>query len=273
MTDIPFLMLVFVLAFITVVLSMGYIFRTKFPVSMILFFSGAIFLLLFITTDNIEALGLDTTETANYTLSYPMQVTTGTTGLNIGDTNHATAERPANINSLLYNTKISCITIDMAKVGSPTGTAIIGIISEDRQIVKSFGTIDVSTLLTTQARYMFCLPNHDYWIISLYDRAGIFYSTGSVGNTVNVFTDPTNTFDSTNSHRTSLNSAGTWSDQTTSDLRSVLISEDLTVSNNQELYAIRNPTTFEPTFIGISLILLSLCLIILGGLVETGKFN
>ena len=53
MTDMPIVILVVVLGFITVMLTMGYIFRSKFPISMLLFLCGGIFLLIFLTSDNI----------------------------------------------------------------------------------------------------------------------------------------------------------------------------------------------------------------------------
>lgn len=175
---------------------------------------------------------VDSTEEISYSLSYPMNVTTGATSLDLQTANFGAGERIGNIESVLYNQKISCIQIDMSKQGSPTGTATIGVFGDNNQIIKTFGTIDVSTIITTQKEYRFCLNNHDYYTLSLYDRVGLFYSSGTAGNGVRMYVDNTNPFDSTNSFRSTLSSAGTWTDVTTGDMHFVLTTEEITVNQN-----------------------------------------
>jgi hypothetical protein len=53
MTDIPMIILLVVIAVISVLSVISFIFRSKFPPSMLLFLCGGILLLLFLTTDNI----------------------------------------------------------------------------------------------------------------------------------------------------------------------------------------------------------------------------
>jgi hypothetical protein len=54
MTEIPIMVLVLVIAVISVLAVVAFIFRTKFPPSMLLFLCGGILLVLFLTTDDIR---------------------------------------------------------------------------------------------------------------------------------------------------------------------------------------------------------------------------
>lgn len=254
------------------ILSVGYIFRSKFPISVLIFFSGAIFLFLFVTTDNIQALGLDTTETPLYNLTYPMEQTARTGGTAFSTTLFGITERPANTNSLIYNQPVSCIRVNLVKSGTPVGSAEIGVWDGDNMLVKSFGTITASSVNTVSREYKFCLSNHDYYIISLHDRIGVKYTAGTVGNTLSVGVSTANPFDGTNTV-VSTYTSGAWADTNANDMTMILTYETILINNEQDVYAIRNPVTFEPTFVGISFILLSLGFILVGALIEAGKFN
>lgn len=177
----------------------------------------------------IDNVAVDYAESIDYTLIYPMNVTTGSASTTYGTTVTGAGERPANTDSLLYNKPISCISVDLSRTGSAIGTATIGILDDDNMVVKSFGTIDSSTVSTSRHTYKFCLSNHDYYTIGLYDRIGMKYTTGIASNTLNIFSDATNVFDSTNSVRTTFTS-GVWSDATASDMRIVLIFDDANIS-------------------------------------------
>lgn len=220
-------------------------------------FAGIMIFGLIAIIENIE---VGYSEDVNYTLEYPMNVTTGGTTITFSSTITAISERPINTNSLLLDRAISCIYINMFKTGSPTGLATIGILGDNNQITKSFGTIDVTTLLTTSKQRGVCLPNHDYWIISLYDRVGISYSGSTGTDFISVNIDTTNSFDGTNSARSHLTS-GTWSDTLTQDVRMILtydkaeiIAEPILNPFNQEdIWVFSSVLSFFFTYMGVML--------------------
>ena len=291
MTDIPFLVLTLLIAITFMLPLIAYIYRTRFPISFILFICGAIWIFLFITTDNIDlSYATDIPRTndtiiqiPSYSLNYPMNVITSDASVSLQTANFGLAERPVNIDSLLYNVKISCISMDISKTGAPTGTATIGILGGTSNIIKTFGTVDVATgITTTQRTYTFCLSNHDYWVISLYDKIGIFYNTGTAGNGLNIYTQTTG-FDGTNSVRATLSSAGTWTDSSTTDVRMILTTELISIENTgtytntpfdnaTSQYQLKNPITGEPNFVSIMFMFLGSIFILVGILVET-KWN
>lgn len=53
MTEVPLIILIVVIAVIAVLSAIAFMFRTKFPPSMLLFLCGGILLMFFLTTDNI----------------------------------------------------------------------------------------------------------------------------------------------------------------------------------------------------------------------------
>lgn len=77
MTEIPMIVLILVIAVISVLSVIAFIFKSKFPPSMLLFFCGGILLLLFLTTDSITV----DREIQNVTLSG------STHTINYGDNN------------------------------------------------------------------------------------------------------------------------------------------------------------------------------------------
>lgn len=67
MTDIPFLLLVFISAVSFILPLIAYIFRSAFPASFILWLGGIIWLMIFLTTDNIDLGQLNTNQTYDNT--------------------------------------------------------------------------------------------------------------------------------------------------------------------------------------------------------------
>ena len=106
--------------------------------------------------------------------------------------------------SQLIGDEIDSITIRLKRVGSPSGTAEIGVFNESLSIKKLFGTITtVSTLSTVWQDYDFKLSGTDLYTIKSGDRIGIKYAGGSAGNGINVMIDRniSDPFDGTNSQR------------------------------------------------------------------------
>jgi hypothetical protein len=210
---------------------------------LIVVFSAIMFWGAIALVNNIDVSYVDDVQ---YSLSYPMNVTTGTTVSALSTTDTGKAEHPVNTNSLLYNTKISCILIDISKTGAPTGLATIGIFDVAGSTVKSFGTIDATLITTSQKTYTFCLPNHDYWIISSKDYIGLRH-TGTAGNVLNLYRDTTNVYDSTNSVLTTFTS-GTWTDSSALDVRMILTSDNSNVYGKSVPYDL-NDNDFYVFFI------------------------
>lgn len=177
-------------------------------------------------------------------LIYRMNVTTSNSSVSLQNTNFGASERPVNIASLLYNMPISCVSIDLSKTGAPSGTVTFAIMGGTGNIIKSFGTLDISTeVSSTQRTYTKCLANHDYWLISLHEKVGVFYNSGTAGNGLNVYT-VTNGFDGTNTVRATLSSGGTWTDSTTTDVRMILTYDNSRILNTSDL--IDNPENLYP---------------------------
>lgn len=85
MTEIPLIILVLVIAVIGVLSVIAFIFRSKFPPSMLLFLCGGLLLILFLTTDSItvdreiqNVTKTGTTHTINYEdNNYDLKMVTG----------------------------------------------------------------------------------------------------------------------------------------------------------------------------------------------------
>lgn len=106
--------------------------------------------------------------------------------------------------SQLVGDKIDSVTLKLQKVGSPTGTAQIGIFNSDLSVKKIFATIDVATISSAATDYEFKLPATDpLYTIQSGDRIGLKYTGGSASVGVNVTPDrdSADPFDGTNSYR------------------------------------------------------------------------
>ena len=56
---------------------------------------------------------------------------------------------------------VDCATVELRRHDAPTGMAEVGFYDSSMNLVKLFGTIDVSTLTTGYKQYEFCLPESD----------------------------------------------------------------------------------------------------------------
>ena len=125
--------------------------------------------------------------------------------------------------SQLVGDKIDSITLRLQKVGSPTGTAQVGIFNTDLSVKKLFATINVATISTTATEYEFKLPAADpLYTIASGDRIGIKYTGGSAAAGINVTPDrdPANPFDGANSYRARYEAG--WINSTGEDLYMIL---------------------------------------------------
>ena len=111
--------------------------------------------------------------------------------------------------SSLIGKSIDCITVQMKKVGAPTGTVQVGVFNTDLSVKQLIGTIDPSTISTSYAQYTFSLTSPQTYLIQSGDRIGIKYTGGDTSNYVAIMQDITNAFDSTNSYHTYYTTAWT----------------------------------------------------------------
>jgi len=124
--------------------------------------------------------------------------------------------------SQLVGDNIDSITLRLQRVGSPTGTAEIGVFNTDLTVKQLFGTVDVSTLSASYQVLEYKLPFPTFYTIQSGDRIGIKFNGGTASNGVNVTIDTRsqNPFDSTNSYRVRYESS--WISATSEDMYMIL---------------------------------------------------
>ena len=59
----------------------------------------------------------------------------------------------------IISSVVDCAAVELRRHGSPTGTAEIGFYDPNMNLIKQFGTIEVSMLTTGYKAYEFCLPS------------------------------------------------------------------------------------------------------------------
>jgi hypothetical protein len=123
--------------------------------------------------------------------------------------------------SHLIGKQIDSITIQLKKIGSPTGTVQVGVFNSDLSVKQLFGTIESSTLPTSYAQFTFSLYPLQTYQMQSGDRIGIKFTGGSSSNNVAIMSDQTNTFDGTNSYLTSYGTS--WNTYTAQDLYMTLL--------------------------------------------------
>ncbi|MGQ0795782.1 MAG: hypothetical protein ACT4N5_06340, partial [Nitrosopumilaceae archaeon] len=124
--------------------------------------------------------------------------------------------------SQLIGDNIDSITLRLHRVGSPTGTANIGVFDANLNIKQLFGTVNVSTLPTKYQDFEFKLANFAFYTIQSGDRIGIQFTGGSSSSGVNLQIDTRSQepFDGISSHRTRHESS--WINSTTEDVYMIL---------------------------------------------------
>lgn len=154
----------------------------------------------------------------------------------------------ATATSQLVGDNIDQITMRLAKVGTPTGNAVIGVFDASGNVKKQFGVKDVATIGSTYSDYTFSLGNSELYTIQSGDRIGIKYLDGSSSNYVNVMVDSNaaDPFDGANSYRQWFTTS--WQSLTGEDMYMILRQshaapkvtvhmEDTTASSGRQLYS------------------------------------
>ena len=169
---------------------------------------------------------INTPATAStYTTKYAkiqMSDTTASSGSAISSSKPVRAEYVSSTSQLVGD-KLDQITLRLAKVGSPTGTAQIGIFNSDTSVKKLFGTKDVSTISTSYTDYIFSLTNNELYSIQAGDRIGIKYTGGTGSKYISVMVDlnAADPFDGQKSYSTQ-RQGGAWKDSISSDMYMIL---------------------------------------------------
>jgi hypothetical protein len=152
--------------------------------------------------------------------TYPiihMQDTTASSGLSTYSGRQIHAEYVSSTSQLVGD-KIDTITLRLARTGSPTGFAQIGVFNTDLSVKKLFGTKDASTISTSYTDYTFALGPTDLYTIQSGDRIGIKYTGGSSNANVKIMSDgnTADPFDGKNTYRIYYTTS--WNLRTTEDL-------------------------------------------------------
>lgn len=200
--------------------------------------AGVMWIMIFITYDQIDVLGspANSTKTISPSTIDHMNVFSGTASQTLrSGSNIFIGEEIATASSALTDKRIDEICMTLSKTGSPTGTANIAVYSSTLTPSSTnyrflVNTLDVSSLTTTSQLYCF-LATSVFQLDGTGSAIGIFYNGGSAGNEVNVISNGSDPFDSTNSYRTQY--VASWSDTTGNDLkmRISLATIDENVSN------------------------------------------
>jgi len=103
--------------------------------------------------------------------------------------------------SSLIGTTIKRVAWTLKKTGSPTGTITFTVRNAADAIVQTFGTLDITTVTTSDAEYTLTAPSS--YTLASGDRILVEYYDGTSGNKLQTKTSSTNAFDGTNTKRTS----------------------------------------------------------------------
>ena len=199
-----------------------------------------------ITSKIVTVNPVNTTAAGNYTVTYDVSDSSGNAAAQVTRTVNvvhtgapiiymqdtaANATQPASSvkpiyaeyvtsSSTLVGHQIDTIVVKLKKGGSPTGNFTIGVFNTDLSVKRLIGTKDVSTLTTSSTNYTFTLPNGAQpYLIQAGDKIGIKYTGGDSSNYVAIMTDRSNTFDGSNSYRTTYTASTTsWTNTLTEDL-------------------------------------------------------
>lgn len=236
-------------------IAVGYLFRYAIPASLFLFLAGGLMTVLFIYTESITTATFVSGLTDNL-YSYNVESNSGTNALN--NVNFGYAQFASASNSALIGDKINCIDIYLSKTLAPTGTAEIGTLDANNNIIVSFGTQNVALLTTSAQWYSYC--KIDPYTIQNQDRVGIKYTTGTATDFISIRGDSANPFDGTVTFRQTF-TGGVWASTTSTDqtFRFYLAGGDFEITDNEE------PFTEE---LKVFMVLMAVVMCLAGGVME-----
>jgi hypothetical protein len=82
---------------------------------------------------------------------------------------------------------VDCATVELRKHGSPSGVAEIGFYDPEMNLIRQFGTKDVSTLTTGYKQYEFCLPTTSAGHLIVENQIlAVAYDSGDALNRIDV---------------------------------------------------------------------------------------
>ena len=130
----------------------------------------------------------------------------------------------ATTDSTIYGLEISEVHFWLKKLGTPTGTATIGLWTDTnsggtKTLAHTFGTIDVATLTTGLIEYTFDTGSYT---TSLYDTIGLQFAGGDGSNNPQIEGTNTDTYDSTDTGRGRY-TVGAWAPDTFRDIKFTII--------------------------------------------------
>lgn len=248
--DIPIALFLGFIAMTLAIVVFGIIKRIP-----VMILAGGLFLIFWsVMTDNIIVDAFfDPTRVTSYSYNYESQ--SGTSQLNLGG-NIAYGMFASTGSSLLVGDTINCIDLYIKKTGVPTGTMTIGTLDSTANIVKSFGTQDVSLLSTANVWKTYCLVGGDTYTILSGDRIGARYAGGNATNGVGFNRDSAGTFDGTVTFQQVYTSS--WASNTGTDdsMRFYLTGQEGSVVNNPYPFTEIPKVLFS--FFGIMIMVVSL---------------
>jgi hypothetical protein len=136
----------------------------------------------------------------NFTTVY--NTTTGATATQYYSLNGTLTTRAGEVfetGSALINAALSQVSLVLKKTGSPTGTATLVIRKSDDSIAATIGTIDVTTITTTDALYTFTNTSNTYKI-AVGDKLLLEYTGGDASNFISLIITDADAFDGTKTH-------------------------------------------------------------------------
>lgn len=262
--DIPFIIFASLWAIAITISLIAWIYRTRFPPSIVLAFSGIMLLFITISIDNIliNSFAFQDGE-ENY-----MNVITSSGGITIRqDSSWIRTEFVANSASVLANKEVNCLTAQLSRNGSPDfDTPIIfGVFDSSANTKYEFGRMNVTATTGSIQLFKQCNPNSTYTIVSG-DRLGIKWQDGDSTNNIAIRWDVNDPFDGTNTVSSAY--SGSWTQTTGTDYSLIIGLETGQAEITFEKFELRNPTTFEPNTIGLAFIIMSVMFVMVGALIE-----
>ena len=129
--------------------------------------------------------------------------------------------------SSLAGKEIDTIQLRLAKKGSPTGLAAVGVFDSNLTLVKLFGSLDVGSVETKYKDYSFSLGDSDKgYVLQPGDGIGILYDGGDDDNRLGITIDAAGPFDGRKTfHRSYEQQENRWVSQLDADLNMKLTSK------------------------------------------------